>query len=491
MFNGLYQFQKEDVAKLSDQSCGLIANEMGTGKTHEAISLMHDWRTQVFEDTGKVLPILIVAPLDTFPSWQEKIADQLKEYEVYTVDPKKRALFIDALLGDMADVYIIHWAALRLIIPEFIKNHIVFSVVVADEVHAIANQKAQVSKALKQIKTYTKLGLSGTASGDKPWGLWSVLNWLDAKTWSSYWRFVKFYVETDKQKKLQRDSDGNIVYDENGSPQYDYYQVFIGPKNIEGLHKRISRYYVRHLKQGNCCEHHPDGVMSYLPPKLYERLYVTLSPQQRRIYNEMEEQMVAWLESGEPLVAPVVIAQLTRLSQICLGTPEFTEDGKIHLTMPSPKIQLVKDMLLEYDTKPFVIFTSSKRMAYLAAEQFRDAGISTEVLSGDTPKDRRQRMVSDFVAGEFRVFIGVIQAVAEGIDGLQRRADTVIFLDRSWRAIKNQQAEDRLHRGGQVSAVTILDIVAYDTLEDERPDSKSKLAKLNDKWNMVQEILNG
>ena len=491
MFNNLYQFQQEDVAKLNDQSIGLIGNEMGTGKTHEAITLMHQWRMQVYEDTGKALPILVVAPIDTFPSWVQKISEQLSEYEVMVVDPKKRSLFVDAIVNSTHDVYICHWAAVRLLAPEFISKRVVFSVVVADEVHAIANPKAKTSIALKQIKTYTKLGLSGTASGDKPWGLWSVLNWLDPKTWSSYWAFVKHYVETDRQSKIKRDAYGRIVYDENGAPQYDHYQILMGPKNIKGLHRRINPYYIRHLKSEKCCEHHPEGVMSYLPSKLYERLYVELSPVQRRVYKEMEEQMVAWLDSGEPLIAPVVIAQLTRLSQICLATPEFSDEAVVDLIMPSPKIALVKELLLEYDTKPFVIFTSSKRLAYLAAQQFTDAGISCGVLSGDTPKDIRPQLVTNFVAGQFRVFIGVIQAVAEGIDGLQHRADTAIFLDRSWRTIKNQQAEDRLHRGGQKANVTIIDIVAYDTLEDDRPDSKSKLAKLKDKWSMIQEVLNG
>jgi SWI/SNF-related matrix-associated actin-dependent regulator 1 of chromatin subfamily A len=155
----------------------------------------------------------------------------------------------------------------------------------------------------------------------------------------------------------------------------------------------------------------------------------------------------------------------------------------VELIAPSSKIDAVKELIKDHDDKQFVIFSSSKKACYLAQQEFAKASISSEVLSGDTPDSQRRGMVNRFVAKEFQIFIAVIQAAAEGIDGLQHATDTAIFLDRSWSTIKNKQAEDRLHRGGQKDTVTIIDVMARNTLDFGRKQ------KLDMKWSFIKMIL--
>jgi SWI/SNF-related matrix-associated actin-dependent regulator 1 of chromatin subfamily A len=194
--------------------------------------------------------------------------------------------------------------------------------------------------------------------------------------------------------------------------------------------------------------------------------------------------MVAWVGEHEdsPLTASVVVAQMTRLTQMALATPEIV-DRKVILKAPSSKIDAVKEFALDHDDKQFVLFSSSKQACYLAQMELGRARISSEVLSGDTPDTQRAGMVRRFAAGEFQVFIAVIQAAAEGIDGLQHGTDTAIFLDRSWSTIKNKQAEDRLHRGGQKDTVQIIDIMAKNTVDFGRR------TKLEQKWEWIRRIL--
>ena len=45
-------------------------------------------------------------------------------------------------------------------------------------------------------------------------------------------------------------------------------------------------------------------------------------------------------------------------------------------------------------------------------------------------------------------------------------ADIVVFLDRHWTPAMNLQAEDRLHRIGQRNSVTVINMVAKDTVEE-------------------------
>ncbi len=155
----------------------------------------------------------------------------------------------------------------------------------------------------------------------------------------------------------------------------------------------------------------------------------------------------------------------------------------VDLIAPSSKIDAVKELIQDHGDKKFVVFSSSKKACYLAQQEFEKVGITSEVLSGDTTDIKRRRMVQSFVDGDFQVFIAVIQAAAEGIDGLQYATDTAIFLDRAWSTIKNQQAEDRLHRDGQKDTVQIIDVMARDTLDFGRRQ------KLDTKWSWIRTIL--
>lgn len=52
------------------------------------------------------------------------------------------------------------------------------------------------------------------------------------------------------------------------------------------------------------------------------------------------------------------------------------------------------------------------------------------------------------------------------------RADTLVFLQRSWSIIDNTQAEDRIHRIGaeKHENITIIDLISQDTFEEEQFD---------------------
>lgn len=481
----LYPFQREDIEKIARQKAGLIGSEMGTGKTHEAIALDEAWHHLQCQlpERDRVPPTLVIAPLNTFDSWQEKYAIQSPESDVYTIDRKNRDGFTSAIQDGKADVYLMHWDALRLL-PDLTK--VQFNTVVADEVHRIANRKAQVTRALKKLRTNHKLGLSGTATGDKPENLWSILNWLYPTYYKSYWHFVKYYVVYEMQPAG--------------------YNRVVGVKNTHVLKREMSPWYVRHLKRDTCCEHHPDGVMQWLPEKTYETVWVDLSPTQRRVYNQMRDNMVAWVGEHEetPLTATAVVAQLTRLSQIAIATPhledrwvkEYRKDPRtgeretvevlktfVNLELPSSKIDRVLEILEDQPDKQFVIFTSSKKAAYLCQEGLTKKKIVSEVLSGDTPQVQREGMKERFRSKKTRVWVGVIQAGGEGIDYLQECTDTVIFLDRTWSAWRNKQAEDRLHRGGQKDTVEVIDIMARDTIDMGRHQ------KLELKWAWIRKIL--
>jgi SNF2 family DNA or RNA helicase len=464
----LHGFQLEDVDKIERAGCGAIASEMGTGKTHEAIELDERWWKR---GAG---PTLVVAPLNTHGHWQAKYGVQKPDVDVVRIDRKNRGAFLEAIRKRRGDVFVCHWDVLRLM-PEL--RGVPWNLVVADEIHRASNRKNQQTQALRKLRSAHRLGMSGSMSADRPDGLWSPLNFLWPTYFTSYWKFVEHYCEVDA-------SDG--------------YRKIVGAKNVESLHAEISKFWVRHLKRERCCPHHPEGVMPWLPEQPnYNVIDVDLNEKQRRIYEQMRKQMVAWVgeHESDPLVAGVVVAQLARLSQIALATPAISteprrrQDGSIehvqvvNLELPSSKLEALGELVKDNGNKQFVVFSASKKILYLGQKYLGERGIGSYVLSGDTPEGQREGMVSRFVDGGAQVFFLSIAAAGEGIDGLQYATEQGVFLDRHWAAWRNRQAEDRLDRPGQKAQVQITDIMARDTIDQGRQE------KIIQKWSDVRAIL--
>lgn len=484
----LRDYQKKDVEKSLKQIAILNANDMGSGKTIEAIETFKTWRYDVLKETGLWLPILIVTPQNTFESWANKLNIQCPEWSYHILD--RTALGREAFVVNIArfthDIYITNYESMRVMQPNFEKFKFQFSIVCADEVHAISNRKAQQTAALKKIKAHRKLAMSGTPTGSKPQNIWSILNWLYPTYYTSYWRFIRQYCEVES--KTVRHKVMKLEQKEKQGAKADSYVTVTGMKNMDLFHMEIAPFYIRHNKKSYCCPEHPNGVMEHLPDKSYEQLYVDLLPEQRRIYNEMHKNMVAWVgeQMETPFIAKIAAVKLMRLMQTTLATPVVTwdEDGNqlVNLTDPSPKIDLVKQLVTDDETKNFIVYSNSKKAAYLCGKALTNIGVSNRVLSGDTPRLERQSFVSDFQSGRIRVIVAVIRA-SEGFDGLQDVCDTIIFLNRELSAFKNQQAEDRLHREGQNNPVTIIDILARDTLDAERLNID------NMSWQMLLDLL--
>jgi SNF2 family DNA or RNA helicase len=137
--------------------------------------------------------------------------------------------------------------------------------------------------------------------------------------------------------------------------------------------------------------------------------------------------------------------------------------------------------ILADTNRQVVVFSESKQIINLLAKRLEDANITHVLLTGDTPAEGRTRNIDTFQRGRARVFAGTITAGGIGIT--LTAASTVVFLDRAWNPSQNRQAEDRLHRIGQKSAVQVIDLVARDTVDGGR------LQQIKLKWEWLKELL--
>ena len=464
----LYHFQQEGVAKFNPEDSEepkasvLLADGMGLGKTWSAVARDRELR---HDSDG---PTLIVAPSGSHWNTWVKTIDAYADTPVaiWVVDRKKRALLENniqqALEGKTRwpDYIIIHYEGMR--IMRDLLACVQWLHIMCDEVHRVKNRAAQQTRALKSLTTTYKTGISGTPADDKPQDIWSVLNWLWPKTFKSYWKFV----------------NACCVFEDEGLQKAKYGRSF---KKIVGVNKEGANQMLSAIRP-NYLARQVDDVGIDLPEMTWTERWVTLPPAQRKAYDQMRKDMIAWVGEHQetPLTAGAVVAQLVRLQQFALATLDFEDEyvsdrfrsgreedrglrPKVVLRDPSVKLDDLEEIVDGNPNESLVVFSQSKGMSHLAVRRLEARGIVARPYTGNVSQHDRDLYEAKFQAGDIQVLCGTIAAGGESIT--LHRAHTVVFFDRAWNPNRNRQAEKRVHRIGQVHPVQVIDIMARDTVD--------------------------
>jgi SNF2 family DNA or RNA helicase len=521
---GLRPFQLAAADHLDRLPGRLVADDPGTGKTFTAGELDRRCRERDLDvRCGAWRPTLVICPKAMLYTWGGWYAQYRPDERLAVLDPRTadtRKPFKKAVLEQTADIYVVHYEGLKILLEQL--HQVKWFHIIADEAHKISNYQSQNSKAVRSLKAEWRTALTGTPADRAPDQIWAVLNFLDKRTWSSYWTFRQRYVTE------YVDRDNKPVTGAN-------------PHTMPELQERLKPIMVRRRKQ---------EVLPQLPQKQYQNVWVDLSPTQRRVYNEMRDNMLAWVgeHEDEPLQAAVIIAQLIRLQQIALAAPRFetkmvrkklkcwlpeghegdcapdptsfdqyvdgiedeyqelidpaewdelTPDnsswhGKYHMVEqvdiiledPSSKLDAAMDLIQgRVDAgEQVVVFSQFSRAVDLLCARLDKAGVTNGKYTGGTRNTTRNNIVAGFADGKIDVFAGTIGAGGTGLN--LQTANTVIFLDRAWKPGDNLQAEDRVHRmGQQAGSVTIIDIIARSTVD------RGRLQHIRRNWHEVQKLL--
>ena len=111
-------------------------------------------------------------------------------------------------------------------------------------------------------------------------------------------------------------------------------------------------------------------------------------------------------------------------------------------------------------------------------EQLKKLGIDYYMLTGSVNKEKRMQMVESFNNDDVPVFCISLKAGGTGLN--LTSADIVIHYDPWWNVAVQNQATDRAHRIGQRNTVTVYDLIAENTIEEQikkLQESKSALAE--------------
>src|SRR5690625_2668986 len=170
----------------------LNANQMGLGKTYEAIMAVENLDSDLN---------LIICPKFVRSSWRNELVKWLdldpSEINVIEGTPKQR---LEAS-KDLGRYNIINYELLRNYkdpaVQQLTKTK--WDTIVADEAHRLKNRKAKQTRGVKRLKSKYRFALTGTPIQNKPDDLWSILHWLDPSlSGRSFWRFVETFCEVEE-----------------------------------------------------------------------------------------------------------------------------------------------------------------------------------------------------------------------------------------------------------------------------------------------------
>jgi SNF2 family DNA or RNA helicase len=492
------QFLKHEVTALQSGELSfvskLLTDDMGTGKTVQAVMTLIEYARQKVNP----FPALVVCPNNMKIGWLTHFNEWWPGVKVSVLDGGRvqRLKQIKRIQDGDAHVLIANWEALRghsrlapfgsvalrhcivcdktlrgdtetehknrQILCEWCKrelNLIDWVTIIADEIHRAkepTNKQTRALWALRTDKTLFRLGLTGTPVADTPLDVWPALYFIDPKAFPTRSKYADRWCLT-----TYNPFGGATVIGLNPATRDEYF--------------RIVDRYVRRMPKSL--------VLPQLPEKVYVSRYAEMSPKQKRAYDAMRDRMITTVENDDDqvvgrLVARNVLTRLTRLSQFASSYAELVEVDEtdpvsgittkkysVRLTEPSNKLDVLDEILDELGNKPAVVFAESRQLIELAAKRLDKANITYSKIVGGQNAYERQNSIDAFQHGRVRICLVTIKAGGIGIT--LTRADTGVFLQRSWSAVDNKQAEDRLHRiGSEIhKSITIIDIIAPETVE--------------------------
>lgn len=427
----LREYQMQDVNFLKRLPHAAVFNEQRTGKTPTLLSLI---RTREFKKN------LLVVPASLKLNWEKECSIWLPGIKTTVIrgtkNQRKRAYL---KLNEQDEfVMIISYDTLKQKdeMNFILENTGQFDSMSIDEAHNIRNRSSARTIAVQEMGKHAdhRYALTGTPSVRNGHDAFPILQFLYPKKFTSYWAFVERYFETKK------DFFGGMKIGET--------------KRKEELQNLLAMIGTNRKRK---------EVMKWLPDKECITIPVELESKQRKIYDQVLQEFDYVDESGVMKVdASSVLAQMTRLRQICL------DPGLLDIKAPSAKEKFLVEWLQDND-EPVIIFSQFTSYLKKLQHTLLNSPNYEKVVSihGELSTEEKQKSVEKFQSGKARVLLANIKAAGTGFT--LDKATTTIFLDKEWNPTDNAQAEDRMVPVSKekVHKMTVISLVAEDTYDEK------------------------
>ena len=404
----LHPFQRAGVRYALDRRRTFIADEQGLGKTVQALAAL---------EADVAFPAVVICPASVKLNWERETRKWLPERSVAVLEGRDDRAWTEQV--ESAEIVVLNYDILEAHLRKLIARQP--RALVFDESHYVKNPQAQRTKAALELAgalppNALRLALTGTPILNRPEELVAQLRALG---------------------RLREFGSGARLA-----------RRFRSAGSDDRLHWNLrARCYVRRTKK---------QVLPQLPAKRHDTVPILLSNEHD--YRLAEQDVVAWLQ-GLPLDLGTIDAKVAA----ALRAEQLVRLNNLRQLAASGKLPTALAWIADFvaSGEPLVVFAEHIAIQKAVLERFPD---SAHILGADSSHNR-QRAVDDFQREDGpQLIVCSLKAASQGIT--LTRASNVAFLELDWTPARHDQAEDRLHRIGQDSAVTAWYLLAPNTIDE-------------------------
>lgn len=411
----LHPYQLDGVKFLSERAHAYLCDEMGLGKSAQAI---------VAASTVRVKSILVIAPASAVENWKREFKFWAPHLlPVLEVHSYEMAVKLKSQLT--APTRTTRW-----------------DLTIIDEAHYLKSPDAKRTHAILGVggiahHAHRTWLLSGTPMPNHAGELWVVLRTFGLTSYD-YEDYLKRYCN---------------VYQQN----YHWKPRVLGTKqdHIHEVKTALSKLALRRTTA---------EVLKDLPPINFQTHYlnegdfeIELSPSMREKLNE-ELTRIAF-ELSTDLDDERLIATLEVLAKSVSTIRRYNG-----LKKAKAASELVLEELQSNAYQKIILFCAHRAVAQDLEKSLIQ--YFPVVVQGDTPQGDRMSLIDRFnLNPECRVFIGNIQAAGVAIN--LTAANQVLFVEQSWTPADNAQAAKRAHRIGQKLPVFVRTLSIANTIDEK------------------------
>ena len=319
-------------------------------------------------------------------------------------------------------------------------REIPFHVIVFDEAQTVKNIFAGATGAVRQLKGFFKVVLTGTPVENHIGEYYSILDLVLPGLLGDYREF---------QGKAKKDLSSFLPV----------------------VAEKTKPFVLRRTKE---------RILKELPPKVEHDVYLELTEKQKTFYNRTVEEVrstidAAYKQKTASQAKIIALTAIMRLRQICLSPGLLLPDIK----EISPKIEFLRDKLgeLQDESHSALVFSQFTSFLDIVEKELRSGGFRIFRLDGSTPVVKRKDIVEGFQGcTDPAVFLLSLKAGGQGLN--LTRATYVFHLDPWWNPAVENQASDRSHRIGQKNKVIVTRLLMRHTVEEKMMALKQRKLSL-------------
>lgn len=397
---------------------GCLADEMGLGKTVQTLTVL-----SARKELG---PALVIAPTSVGHNWCAEAARFVPELKLGLYRGERRARLRTGL--GPGDVLVTSYELATADRKELAKLR--FATLVLDEAHMLKNAGTERARAIAAFDADFRIALTGTPVENHLGELWSLMAQLNPALLGSFTQFrARFGLPIERYDDAER---------------------------LSVLRQIVSPFILRRDKR---------TVAPELPARIEVTRAVALSPAERDLYDAAVADLRQRIEGRRrsDLDRVEMLAEITKLRRLACHPRLVVADWQL----PSSKLRALLDLLTEIlpHGHRALLFSQFVSHLQLIRSALAARGLDHLYLDGSTAAGERARLVNRWQAGETSLFLISLKAGGTGLN--LSKADYVVHLDPWWNPAAEDQAADRAHRIGSDRPVTIVRLLAQDTVEEQ------------------------